>query len=99
MASTEMKELKSTGYEVFIVLLSLLSVFNMAIVAFASVLGPVDQGPAREVLVLMDSIIMPIFLFDFAYRLLTAQSRSDYFIGRWGWADLLAVSRCSASSA
>jgi voltage-gated potassium channel len=90
MASTDMKELKSTGYEVFIVLLSLLSVFNMAYVFVASVAWPGDQGPAREVLVLMDSVITPIFLFDFAYRLLTARSKRDYVIGRWGWADLLA---------
>jgi voltage-gated potassium channel len=91
MASNEMKELKSTGYEVFIVLLSLLSVFNMVYVALASFFGPSDQGPAREVILLMDSIITPIFLFDFVYRLLTAASKRDYFFGRWGWADLLAT--------
>ncbi len=90
MASYDMKELKSTGYEVFIVLLSLLSVFNMGYVFLASVIGPSEQGPAREVLVLMDSVITPIFLFDFFYRLLTAQSKSGYVFGRWGWADLLA---------
>jgi voltage-gated potassium channel len=90
MASNELKELKSTGYEVFIVLLSLLAVFNMTFVFIATNFGPADQGPARDVLLLMDAIITPIFLFDFAYRLLTARSKRDYFIGRWGWADLLA---------
>ena len=90
MASNELKELKSTGYEVFIVLLSLLSVFNMVVVILASAFGPPDQGPAREVLALMDAVITPIFLFDFVYRLVTARSKSGYFFGRQGWADLLA---------
>ncbi|HYO41663.1 MAG TPA: ion transporter [Candidatus Limnocylindrales bacterium] len=89
MASNEMKELKSTGYEVFIVLLSLLSVFNMLFVAIQTlVMG--YAGPAVEVLALMDGVITPIFVFDFLYRLLTASSKKGYFIDRWGWADLLA---------
>jgi voltage-gated potassium channel len=90
MASNEMKELKSTGYEVFIVLLSLLSVFNMLFVAIQAIAFGY-AGPAVEVLVLMDGVITPIFVFDFFYRLLTASSKRDYFFGRMGWADLLAT--------
>jgi voltage-gated potassium channel len=83
------RELKAVGYEVFILLLSILSVFNMAIVAIGTFVR--DQGPALDVVFAMDTIITPFFVFDFAYRLLTASSRSGYFFRGWGWADLLAV--------
>ena len=89
MASTGKRELKGVGYEVFILLLSLLSVFNMAFVAFASLNGNVS-GPGRDVVLLMDAVITPIFIGDFLYRLLTAHPKRDYLVGGWGWADLLA---------
>ena len=89
MASTGKRELKGVGYEVFILLLSLLSVFNMAFVAFASLNGNVS-GPGRDVVLLMDGVITPIFIADFFYRLLTASTKRAYFVGAWGWADLLA---------
>jgi voltage-gated potassium channel len=85
MSDDHTGELKSTGYEVFILLLSVLSVGNLLIVVFAPV-----GGPAREVVLTMDAIITPIFLGDFLYRLLTAHSRRGYFLRGWGWADLLA---------
>jgi voltage-gated potassium channel len=83
VASTGNRELKGVGYEVFILLLSILSVANMAIVILAS-------GPGRDVVLLMDAVITPVFLVDFGYRLLTAHSRRGYLVGGWGWADLLA---------
>ncbi|HYN48660.1 MAG TPA: ion transporter [Candidatus Nanopelagicales bacterium] len=90
MSNESSRELKSAGYEVFILLLSLLSVANMVFVAVASIGAPLG-GPAREVVLLMDAVITPIFLVDFLYRLLTASSRHGYFVGGWGWADLLAT--------
>ena len=89
MASTGKRELKGVGYEVFILLLSILSVANMAIVILATLRGN-DSGPGRDVIILMDGVITPIFLGDFVYRLLTASSKKAYLIGGWGWADLLA---------
>ena len=89
MAITGKRELKGVGYEVFILLLSVLSVFNMAVVVIASLRGN-DSGPGRDVILLMDGVITPIFLADFFYRLLTASSKRAYFVGGWGWADLLA---------
>jgi len=89
VASTGKRELKGVGYEVFILLLSLLSVFNMAFVAFASLNGNVS-GPGRDVVLLMDAVITPIFIGDFLYRLLTAHPKREYLVGGWGWADLLA---------
>jgi voltage-gated potassium channel len=83
------RELKGVGYEVFILLLSILSVFNLACVALLTFVGR-DNGPARDVVVLMDAFITPIFFIDFLYRFLTASSKPGYFLRGWGWADLLA---------
>ncbi len=89
MADAKNRELKGVGYEVFILLLSILSVFNLVITALGTFIG--RQGPALDVVFAMDTIITPFFVFDFFYRLLTASSRRGYFIGSMGWADLLAV--------
>jgi len=89
VASTRKRELKGVGYEVFILLLSLLSVINMVVVLVTSLQGN-TTGPGREVILLMDGVITPIFVADFFYRLLTASSKRGYLVGGWGWADLLA---------
>ncbi len=89
MATTGKRELKGVGYEVFILLLSLLSVLNMAFIVVGSLRG-ITTGPGRDVVLLMDAVITPIFLIDFLYRLLTASSKRGYLISGWGWADLLA---------
>jgi voltage-gated potassium channel len=85
---TKDKELKSTGYELFILLLSLVSIFNM-VVAFLSGFVFVDPD-ALTVIVIIDTVLTLFFLFDFLYRLLTTSSKSKYFFKNWGWADLLA---------
>lgn len=90
MADGTNRELKGVGYELFILLLSLLSVFNMVFVAVAIFVMD-EGGPAQQVVLAVDAIMTPIFLFDFLYRLLTARSRRAYFIDGQGWADLLAT--------
>lgn len=82
------KELKDTGYELFILLLSLVSIFNMAI-AFIANFVTFDQD-LLDVLLIIDTILTIFFLFDFSYRFFTASSKSTYFFKRAGWADLLA---------
>jgi voltage-gated potassium channel len=82
------KELKSTGYELFILLLSLVSIFNMAI-AFLSGFVTFDQN-SLDIVAIIDAVLTIFFLFDFLYRLFTTSSKSIYFFKRWGWADLLA---------
>ena len=89
-AQSQNRELKGVGYEVFILLLSILSVANLVITAVGTFIGRME-GPALQVVFLMDTIITPFFVFDFFYRLITASSRSGYFFRGWGWADLLAV--------
>jgi voltage-gated potassium channel len=86
MIRSDAGELKGVSYELFMLLVSLLSIVNAAIV-----IAGVLQGPAYDVVVLMEGSLTPILAFDFLYRLLTAPSRRDYFFRRWGWADLLAA--------
>lgn len=90
MANEANRELKSVGYELFILLLSVLSVFNMIFVTLAGILTGIG-GPAQTVVLAVDTIMTPIFAFDFLYRLLTARSKASYFFRGQGWADLLAT--------
>ena len=62
-------ELKGTGYELFVLLVSLLSIANTVIV-----LLPVS-APIQQVAVLVDLMIVPVFLVDFLYRLRTTRPR------------------------
>ncbi len=82
------KELKSTGYELFILLLSLVSVFNLVLdwINFIYPISELTLGVIR----IINAIVTVFFLFDFSYRILTTSSKSHYFFRNWGWADLLA---------
>jgi voltage-gated potassium channel len=80
----ERAELKGTGYELFVGALSILSMVNIVLIyAFR------DEN-LRDVLFAMNALLTVIFLIDFLYRLLTAPSKSEYFLRQFGWADLLA---------
>ncbi len=78
------RELKSTSYEIFILLLSILSLLNIVIFILPSI-DPLVKG----VILIMDIFITLIFMLDFLFRLFTADSKSDYFLRQYGWADLL----------
>lgn len=79
------KELKSSGYEIFILLISILSVFNL-LIQFV----PRVSEEVTDVARLIDGLLIVIFMADFLYRFFTAESKSHYFFRNWGWADLLA---------
>lgn len=78
------RELKSTSYEIFILLLSILSLANIVIFILPG-MDPLVKG----VISIMDIFITLIFMLDFLYRLFTADSKSDYVLKQSGWADLL----------
>ena len=85
MPNTERNpELKSTSYEIFILLLSVLALMNIVIFILPGV-DPLVKG----VIVIMDIFITWIFMLDFLFRLFTADSKSDYVLRQYGWADLL----------
>ena len=77
-------ELKSSGYEIFIVVLTVLSLVNVVL------LYATDDANLDAVLKVMNGLLSAIFLGDFLIRLLTARSKSEYFLRQFGWADLLA---------
>ena len=83
-AGTHRSELKNTGYEIFIGILSLLSIFNLVL------LIAIEDAGLDTVLWVMNAILSAIFLIDFTYRLFTAESKAHYFFRMFGWADLLA---------
>ncbi|MBW9092136.1 potassium channel family protein [Microbacterium jejuense] len=78
-------ELKNTAYEIFIGVLSVLSIANLVLVwLFRS------DPSLQTVLGVMNALFSGIFLIDFLYRIVTAPSASRYFFRNFGWADLLA---------
>jgi voltage-gated potassium channel len=83
-ADLDQTELKNTGYEIFVGILSILSIVNIVL------LYAVEDPNLDTVLNVMNGLMSAIFLGDFAYRLFTAESRSRYFFREFGWADLLA---------
>jgi len=78
-------ELKSPGYEIFIGILSMLSIVNLMLVWLVS-----SEQALQTVLLVMNAIFSAIFLGDFTFRLITAPRRAAYFFKQFGWADLLA---------
>jgi voltage-gated potassium channel Kch len=71
------------GYELFIVALSILSLVNVVIA-----IGPFEED-TKDVARIIDVILSAIFMADFAGRLYLSVPRSDYFVARQGWLDLL----------
>jgi hypothetical protein len=78
-------ELKSTGYEIFIGMLSILSIFNIVLIY-----GFLQDANLQNILNNMNALLSAAFMADFIFRILTASSKADYFFGQYGWADLLA---------
>ena len=77
------KELKNTTYEIFIGLLSVLSIVN--IVLFHAI----PSEDVSEVVTIMDALLTVVFMADFLFRLFSAKSKSAYFFRGYGWADLI----------
>jgi hypothetical protein len=84
MAKQPPIELKNTGYEIFIGILSVLSIANLAM-AYVF-----NSNDLQQILYLMNALLSLIFFMDFNYRLFTANSKTGYFFRNFGWADLLA---------
>ena len=83
MEKRHAEEIKSTSYELFIISLTGLQVFNLVLLQ-----RPISDS-ARGVVLLFGEWMTMVFMLDFAYRLFTASSKVDYFFRRYGWADLI----------
>ena len=76
-------ELKGAGYEIFMGILSILSILNIVLIYATE-----DQN-LDTVIGTINGLLSVVFLGDFLYRLFTAESKSVYFVRQFGWADLL----------
>jgi voltage-gated potassium channel len=76
-------ELQAPGYEIFIGLLAVISLINLAITVLP--FSEDTKGIAR----IIDIPLTMIFLLDFSSRLLRSHPRRVYFVEQRGWLDLL----------
>ncbi len=72
---------RNPGYELFILGLSVFSIFNIAIALLA------NDPQIVSIVEIVDALSCIVFLGDFAYRLISAPDRRAYM--KWGWLDLL----------
>lgn len=70
------------SYEIFLFLLTLLSVVNILRSFFLS-------GPAQEVIEIIDTAICVIFMVDFFYRLIRTRPVRYYLFDWYGWMDFV----------
>ncbi len=77
--------LLSPAWEVFVLGVSILSVFNLAVVLV------VRSAAFDQIFVIMDSILTVVFLSDLVRRLVVAEDRRAYMIRGYGWIDFLAA--------
>ena len=86
MSDKQAAGLRGTAYELFLVLLSLLSIVNAILI-----IVPFLSGAGREVIIVMETLLTPVFLIDFVLRLARSRPRTAYLLHAFGWADLLAI--------
>jgi voltage-gated potassium channel len=86
MTGTSRVEMRGTAYELFLCLLTVLSIINLAVIIL-----PITSGAGKQVILAVEVCLTPIFLADFLLRLATTRSRREYLLHGWGWADLVAV--------
>ena len=81
--SARRSELKSLPYEIFIAALTVLSIINIALTLI------LRDPMVVEIVTLMNGLLTIVFIGDFIFRIVSAESRSGYFFRQYGWADLL----------
>ena len=72
-----------TGFDVFVLALSMLSLINILLAVL-----PLDDD-VRNVVLIVDSVLCLIFMADFLLRFHRAPAKRVYFIDDRGWLDLL----------
>jgi voltage-gated potassium channel len=83
MSATVDRGRLSSAYELFILVLTILSLVVMVVLIL-----PVSE-PTEQLLSVYDNVICVVFLFDFTLRLRRAPTKRSYFLGERGWLDLL----------
>ena len=83
-AEIEAEPKRSNAYDLFILVLTVLS-----LVIMVGLVLPFLNEPTKKLLNVYDNAICFVFLYDFAWNISRSHPRRDYFIGRRGWLDLL----------
>ena len=83
MSATPKAQPESHAYDLFILVLTLLSLLVMV-----GIFVPTSDA-TTQLLEAYDNMICVVFLIDFGLRIVRAPSKRDYFIGERGWLDLL----------
>jgi hypothetical protein len=80
------KEIKSgvSPYDIFIIALTLLSIFNLFLYYVLSSIN------VLYVVGIIDGLLSIVFLIDFVRRFIAAENKTQYFFRGYGWADLMA---------
>ena len=73
------------SYEIFMAGLSILSIVNLLLALF------VAQDSLDYVITIVNFLLTLVFMGDFVYRLIKADSKRDYMLKGYGWADLLSA--------
>ena len=81
---TNEQPIGSTSYELFILVISILSIVNICLLPFI-------DGAAAQVILITDLTLSVFFVGDFIKRFTAAHPRRRYLVDDWGWADLLAI--------
>ena len=76
-------ELKRAAYEIFILSLTFLSLFNLGLIVFA------NNENVVQVASQINLLLSLIFFLDFLFRLRTADVKREYFLKQYGWLDFL----------
>lgn len=76
---------KDLSYEIFMLTLSLLALFNLVLWLI------VPQGDLKDIFASMGIIVGIFFLYDFLWRFFTFPSKRTYITKEYGWADFLAA--------
>ena len=83
MATSSEQKVKNTNYEIFILALSVLSIFNLLVEIL-----PIDQD-VKNLVEIIDVALTPIFLADFLYRLISSPGKWEYLVKGGGWLDFI----------
>ena len=83
-AETRAEPKRSNAYDLFILVLTVLS-----LVIMLGLVLPWLNDPTKKLLNVYDNAICFVFLYDFAWNLSKTRPRRDYVVGRRGWLDLL----------
>lgn len=83
-AEVDTEPKRSNAYELFILVLTVLS-----LVIMLGLVLPFLNDPTKKLLNIYDNAICLVFLYDFAWNLSRAHPRRAYVVGRRGWLDLL----------